>query len=250
MPISSRPDDVDRTLDFERLVYILSHDLRKPMRHVAGFAQAFMEDYGNLEGLDDQAKEYLQEMIDGARRMESLLDGILLFANSGKIDECTIVDLKSLWDGVCSDNRLDFEEINALVQVEGSLPKVKGSPKLIYQLLGNLVANSVKFRSATMPLELGFRASQEAGRVAVEVEDNGIGIPDYLRENAFALFRRVGPQAQQTEGMGLGLAVSRRIVDAHGGRIAAFASESGGTIIRFDLPAGHDGPETPTSSAG
>ena len=226
-----------KTADLERTTYILSHDLRKPLRHIVGFAEAFLEDYGTLEGLDDQGRQYIEEMVGGAKRMERLLDGILQFARLGELDESTIVNLYSGWKDVIDDNRSDLDEIGGHAHVRGHLPKVLGSPRLLYQLLGNLVGNAVKFRSKERPLKISLHAHTRGNKVVVCLEDNGVGIPAYLRKEAFDLFRRVGPQAQSTEGMGLGLAVCRRIVEAHGGKIHADASPLGGTVIKFSLPA-------------
>lgn len=224
--------------DLDRATYILSHDLRKPLRHIVGFADAFLEDYGDMPGLTLEAADYINEMVNGAKRMERLLDGILIFAKSGALDESTIVNLESIFADVLQDNAQDLEAVGGIAFVEGRIPRVVGSPRLLYQLLGNLVANSIKFHDPARPLQVCLHAHRENNRVVVCVDDNGVGIPPYLQEEAFQLFRRVGPQAQHTDGMGLGLAVCRRIVEAHGGKIHASPGHAGvGTSIRFDLTA-------------
>jgi signal transduction histidine kinase len=226
-----------RRSDLERTTYVLSHDLRKPLRHVVGFAEAFLEDYGQLAGLDETAHEYIAEMCGGARRMEWLLDGIFQFAKMGELDEAVRVEPGLIWKDVLRDNARDLK--GAEVRVAGEVSPVLGSRGMIYQLLGNVVANSIKFRRADRTLRLVLQEARPSpeGRVLLEIEDNGVGIPFGQRVEAFDLFRRVGPQAQHTEGLGVGLAVCARVVEAHGGSIEALESSSGGTTIRFDLPS-------------
>lgn len=222
--------------DLEQTVYTLSHDLRKPLRHMTGFAEALVEDYADVSGLDARAHQYIGEMVGAAKRMERLLDGILQFARLGTLDENVEVDLEQSVADVIADNGFDLAGVPHSFFVQ-SMPLVYGSHRLIYQLFGNLIGNAVKFRDPERDLEIHIRAERLRDRVFVDVIDNGVGIPSAFREEAFRLFRRVGPQAQVTEGMGLGLAVCKRIVEAHGGHIFTIGSEIGGTRVRFDLPA-------------
>lgn len=222
--------------EMNRTNYIMSHDMRKPIRHMVGFAEAFVEDHENLEGLTENGKRQLEKIRKAGHKAEGLLDGITMFARLGAVDTWGDFHLSLSWEDAVDDYRTDIEKVNAVVEIAGSLPYVAGSSSMIYQVLGNLLGNALKFTRPDVQPRITIRAWQHAARVIVEVEDNGVGIPLNMRSEAFLLFRRVGPQAQTTQGMGLGLAVVSRIVNAHNGTIEANESPSGGTIIRFDLP--------------
>lgn len=223
--------------DLEQLAYTLSHDLRKPLRHVTGFAEALKEDYGHIEGLDATALQYIQEMVDATHRMERLLDGILMFARLGTLDEKVPVNIYDVVQEVLKDNGFDLNGVTFSFSMSEGIPLISGSSKLIYQLFGNLVSNSVKFRDKDKPeLVVHIEGIPQGDRVVLTVEDNGVTIPSNLQTDVFNLFRRAGPQALTTDGLGVGLAVCQRIMKAHGGSISAGDSRLGGTAITFDLP--------------
>lgn len=230
-----------RNAELERTTSILSHDLRKPIRHMVGFAEAFVEDYADTVGIDEDGLEMLEQIRKAGHKLEGLLDGITTFARLGEIREWSDVSVRAAWNDAVDDYTPDIERCSAVVEIDGELPHVYASRSMIYQVMGNLLGNSLKFARPGVPPHIVIRGAQLGARVMVEVEDNGVGIPSDMREVAFSLFRRVGPQAQFTEGDGLGLAVVARIIEAHGGKVTATESPSGGTIIRFDLPLNRPG---------
>ena len=229
---------VQRNRELERTTYILSHDLRKPTRHMVGFAQAFLEDAEDL-GLKctPEMLGYLKSLRSASERIEGLLDGILTFARSGEVGTLEKLDLKHAWSNAIQDNLTDEQIQAATFRIEDPLDAATwGSPIMVYQLLGNLIANSIKFAHPSRRPLLTLRVTEGTYRTVVQVQDNGRGIPEGMHENAFDLFRRVGDQSLKVPGMGLGLAVCQRIVEAHGGKILAFHAPGGGTIVQFDLP--------------
>lgn len=224
-----------RREDLRRTLYVLSHDLRKPVRHMIGFAQAFVEDFGATPGVH-KGVGFLDEMRNAGERMELLLDGILQFAQLGHVDKWEVVDLVESWTIAVTDYVIDGSGASLSPSVEGTPPNVFGSKAMIFQLLTNLVANSVKF--CPPPVEMVLRAypcKDLPDRICVEIQDNGPGIPKAQREEVFVLFRR-GRDAKDVPGMGLGLAVCRWIAEAHGGSIRIVDSDVG-TLFRIHLPA-------------
>jgi signal transduction histidine kinase len=228
--IKARKEDLRRTL------YVLSHDLRKPSRHMIGFADAFAEDV--LGGMPiEQAKGMLVEMKAAGQRLERLLDGILQFAQLGHVDRWEQVDLATAWHDATVDYVIDVDSGASLVpSIDRDLPPVYGSRAMIQQLLTNIVANAAKFCPAPVRVSLSARKCDHIpNRVCVEVRDNGPGIPVSQRDEVFTLFRR-GRNAQNKPGMGLGLAVCRWIAEAHGGTIRIGDSEVG-TLFVIELPS-------------
>ncbi|MFN8074794.1 MAG: ATP-binding protein [Kineosporiaceae bacterium] len=230
--------------DLEQFAYVASHDLQEPLRKVTSFCQLLQRRYGGQ--LDDRADQYIGFAVDGARRMQQLINDLLSFSRVGRLVEATTdVDLGALARGVVEDLSRTIEEAGATVVV-GDLPTVQGQAGLLRQLLANLVGNAVKFRGSDPPVvELGARLLD--GEWELWCRDNGIGIgPEYV-DKVFVIFQRLhGRDAY--EGTGIGLALCKKIVEFHGGRIWIGVSEPGtapqGTTVRWTLPS------TPAGAAG
>lgn len=169
-----------------------------------------------------------------ALRGVELLRAILDYARvGGSTLRREDVDLNEVLLATCADLRAAVDESQAVVDA-GALPRVLGDRILLLQLLTNLVANALKYRGER-PARIRVVGRLAADRVELLVEDDGIGIPEEDRERAFLIFERVGPRAD-IDGVGLGLATCRRIVELHGGTLVAEACASGGARLRFDLP--------------
>lgn len=225
-----------RNIDLERTSYILSHDLRKPVRHMVGLAEILVEDYGNV--INPEVQELVSEIREAGRRFDAMLDGILEFGRAGELVQPAKVNILSVWEGAVSDYESDLTETDVSCEVDGAV-FVFGNAGMLYQLFSNLIGNAIKFRRADRKLSLGFDARAVNGSVVIRISDNGVGIPEDMRVRAFDLFRRVGPSARTTEGMGLGLAVCAKIAEAHGGTIEALETRGGGggTTIQVVLPS-------------
>lgn len=218
--------------DLERFASIASHDLSEPLRMVASFADLLARRYRGR--LDEQADAYIGYILDGASRMRALIDALLAFAELRASEHRRQpVDLNAVLDDVRVNLRMVIQETGAVIEAE-HLPVVGADPEAMRQVLQNLVANALKFRGLEAP-HITLTAEQRDGEWLVAVTDNGIGIAEEHRERVFDMFGRLHPRAAYA-GSGLGLAMSRRAIELHGGRIWADAAPGGGTVFRFTLP--------------
>jgi len=189
---------------------------------------------------DDQ--ENLDFMIDGANRMTQMIEALLLYSRTNtKEMQFETIDLN---ETIQQLEQLELgtliEETQAIIEVPQCLPQVKADAVQIRQLLQNLLANSIKYRRAgTAPHIVISAQSTEGDTVRINVQDNGIGIKEALHESVFKMFKRVHSR-QQYEGAGIGLAVCRKIVDRHAGRIGVESREGQGSVFWFTLPVAQD----------
>lgn len=218
--------------ELEGFAKVAAHDLREPLMAMGLFA-------AQLEKRLDRGREETNErLVELLRRTDAramaLVDGILEYARHGTVVErAEEVELGTLAAEVADSLAAALDRAGGTVQV-GSLPTVKGDRAQLGRLLQNLLANSLKFRSSEPP-RVSISAEEVDGFWIVDVRDNGVGIPEELGDDAFTMFRRA--HGDDVEGSGIGLAVCRKIVEAHGGAIAAQRADGGGTIMRFSLPA-------------
>jgi len=220
--------------DLEQFAYVASHDLQEPLRKVASFTQLLQKRYGGQ--LDERADQYIGFAVDGARRMQRLIQDLLSFSRVGRSGaEPVDVDLDEVLTQVLRDLDERIAETGAVV-THDPLPVVQGERALLAMLLTNLVSNAVKFRDP----ERGARVHVSARRVGDEWElactDNGIGIDPQYADRVFVIFQRLHPKEVYT-GTGIGLALVKRVVEHHGGRVWIESSEGAGTTVRWTLPA-------------
>ncbi len=217
--------------DLERFAYVASHDLAEPLRTISGFTTLLGRRYKGK--LDREADEFIGFIEDGTRRMQELITALLDLSRAGtSASEPTRVDLAAALAEVLDGLHARIRDQDATVRAEG-LPTVTGDPAQLRQLLQNLIANAVKFRSEEPPF-VEVSAREVGDRIEVSVADNGIGVPPEQVERIFEPFHRA---AAGHEGTGIGLAVCARIVATHRGRIWAEPRKEGGTVFRFTLPA-------------
>ena len=214
-----------------RFASVASHDLSEPLRTIHGFAALLQRKY---EGrLDDTADGYLRHILDGTRRMQRLIDGLLAYGRIGRggtaFEE---VDLDGVLRRVVEDLDVRVDESQATVIVD-ELPTVHGDRTQLEQLFQNLLLNALKFHGGAPPhVEVG--AARVAEGWELRVGDEGIGVPVDQREAIFAMFTRGG--AGDERGAGIGLAVCARVVANHGGRIWVEDNPRGGSVFAFTLP--------------
>jgi PAS domain S-box-containing protein len=225
--------------ELQQFAYIASHDLSEPLRMVSSYLQLLRRRYkGQLDG---EADEFIEYAVDGATRMRGLIEALLAYSRAGRGDEPAPVDLGSVASDVLRTLAGAIVESSAQVDL-GRLPRVMGDRVQLEQLLQNLVANALKFRSGPRA-HVWLRAEPAAtGMVQVSVADAGIGIDAAHRERVFKMFQRLHDR-QAYEGTGIGLAICRKIVERHGGRIWVEEREGGGTVFRFTLPPAVAEPE-------
>ncbi len=220
--------------DLEQFAYVASHDLQEPLRKVASFTQLLAKRY---EGqLDERADQYIAFAVDGAKRMQRLINDLLGFSRVGRIGgELSDVDLGELVDQVTGDLDRALEETGGTVEGQ-DLPTVRGERPLLVQLVANLVGNALKFRHPDRAPRVRLDAVRSGDRWEVAVHDNGIGIDPQYAERVFVIFQRLHAK-EVYEGTGIGLALCKKIVEYHGGHIWIDPEPSdGGTTIRFTLP--------------
>jgi signal transduction histidine kinase len=229
--LRERAHDLERSNgDLERFAYVASHDLAEPLRTISGFTTLLGRRYKGR--LDRDADEFIGFIEDGTRRMQELIAALLDLSRAGQGPRTRArVDLAGTLGEVLNALHARIREQEAHVRGEG-LPSVDGDPAQLRQLMQNLVANAVKFRSERPPrVEITARRLDDE-RVEIAVADNGIGVPPDQAERIFEPFQRA---AAGHEGTGIGLAVCSRIVATHGGRIWVEPRPEGGSVFRFTL---------------
>jgi signal transduction histidine kinase len=218
--------------DLADFAYVASHDLTEPLRMVASHLDFVRSRCA--ESLDDQAMRSIDFAVEGAARMRALVDALLELA---QVTTQPVQPVPVPLDRIVADALADLEgaieEAGAQVVV-GELPVVHADRKTLTTVFANVVGNAVKFRSEKPP-RIEIRASRTEDAWLVEVLDNGIGIPPEHRSQVFEMFRRLQPRSQHP-GTGMGLAICRRVVERHGGRIMVDANDGGGSAFRFTLP--------------
>jgi PAS domain S-box-containing protein len=218
--------------ELEQFAYVASHDLQEPLRMVASYTQLLARRYKGR--LDADADEFIDFAVDGARRMQDLINDLLTYSRVGTralLPEQ--VDTGRLVDQVVGDLAAALEESGGRVE-HAELPLIYGDPTQLRQLFQNLIANAVKFHGGRTP-EVTVTAAPSGSNWTFTVRDNGIGIePQYL-ERIFVLFQRLHSRADYP-GTGIGLAICKKIVERHGGRIWLESQPGVGTTFFFTLP--------------
>ncbi|MFT7836131.1 ATP-binding protein [Saccharothrix sp. BKS2] len=222
--------------ELEQFAYVASHDLQEPLRKVASFCQLLERRYSGQ--LDDRGEQYLRFAVDGAKRMQVLINDLLAFSRVGRITrEQTLVDCDVLVEQVMDSYSEVIERTGATVEA-GELPTVLGEESLLGGVFGNLVSNALKFRGEEPP-HVSITAERTGDLWTFTVKDNGIGIDTEYAERIFVIFQRLHHK-DDYPGTGIGLAMCRKIIEYHGGTIWLDTTEDTGTTFRFTLPAVED----------
>jgi PAS domain S-box-containing protein len=222
--------------ELEQFAYVASHDLSEPLRTISGYVELLNKRYN--EKLDPDADRFIQYTVDGCNRMRQLIDDLLTFSRTGRSEKLTeSVDCSNVVDMVVRDMAANRETLGASIDYE-ALPFVRGDRGQITQLFQNLIANSLKFSRRDVPPEVRISAVRRGRMWQIELSDNGIGIEPEYRERIFGMFQRLHPR-DEYPGTGIGLAVCKRIVQAHRGEIWLGDSEIGSVFV-FTLPIAED----------
>lgn len=220
--------------DLEQFAYVASHDLQEPLRKVASFTQLLGSRYRGQ--LDERADQYIDFAVDGAKRMQRLINDLLGFSRVGRIGtEITDVDMAAVLAQAVADLASVVEETGATV-TSGDLPRVRGEAPLLVQLVTNLVGNGLKFRRPDVPPVVRLEAERVGDVWQFSCQDNGIGIDPQYAERVFVIFQRLHAK-EVYEGTGIGLALCKKIVEYHGGDIWVDQAAAEGTVVRWTLPA-------------
>ena len=231
--LAEKAQDLTRSnADLEQFAYVASHDLQEPLRMVSSYAQLITRRYKGK--LDVDADEYFHFMVDGADRMQALIAALLVYARVGSHGkELQRTDCNAVMERVRRDLKLAIEESGAKLVVE-PLPSVAADQAQLGQLFQNLVGNGIKFRNGNTP-EIRVSCAAQGDDWLFSVKDNGIGIDPQSGEKVFTIFQRLHSQAEYP-GTGIGLAVCKKIVERHGGKIWLESEPGKGSTFHFTLP--------------
>ena len=234
--------------DLEQYAYVASHDLQEPLRMVANYVELLRKRYQGQ--LDDKADKYISYAVDGAVRMQGLIQDLLIYSRAGRWD----LNIRSV--NLVRVVQRAMENLTAAIGLSGAriesgpLPTVRGDESQLVQLFQNLIDNAIKFRGKELPVIRITADTETRGRgdaetsvpsvpsvpfVTISVADNGIGIDPKHGERIFRLFQRLHTH-EEYPGTGIGLAVCKKIVERHGGTIRVEPAEGGGSVFRFTLP--------------
>ncbi|HEV7815083.1 MAG TPA: ATP-binding protein, partial [Janthinobacterium sp.] len=231
--LAQRSQELARSnAELEQMAYVASHDLQEPLRMVASYMQLVEKKY--RDRLDADAHEFIGFAVDGATRMQALIDDLLTYSRLGSREHpLQPVDCTAVVETALRSLRMALEESGGQIQC-GALPVVMGDAAQLTQLFQNLIANAIKFRGVQPP-EIHIHAEPEDGFWRFAVQDNGIGIaPEYV-ERIFVMFQRLHSRSRYP-GTGIGLAICKKIVERHGGHIWVEPAPRQGATFLFTLP--------------
>ena len=219
--------------DLESFSYSVSHDLRAPLRHVAGFVQLLEQRIRAT--LDDKASHYLDNIADATTRMGALIDDLLAFSRIGRGSfHVQRVETRTLAANAISDFQGETSD-RAIEWVLGDLPTVLADPALLQLVFQNLVGNAVKFTATRTPARIEIACMREDTEYRFWVRDNGVGFDMAYSDKLFGVFQRLHSRTE-FDGTGIGLANVRRVISRHGGRTWAEGAVDQGATIYFTLP--------------
>ncbi|HEY5358908.1 MAG TPA: ATP-binding protein [Streptosporangiaceae bacterium] len=232
--LETRTQDLQRSnSELEQFAYVASHDLQEPLRKVASFCQLLQRRYGGQ--LDEKADQYIEYAVDGAKRMQLLINDLLAFSRVGRIQQERVpLPAAELLTQAQANLATVIRTSHAQVDA-GDLPTVLAEPTLLTAVFQNLISNAIKFHGE-LPPHVTVTARRDGEFWLFSFADNGIGIESDYAERIFVIFQRLHDKAAYP-GTGIGLAMSRKIIEYHGGRIWLDTSATTGSRFLFTLPA-------------
>jgi signal transduction histidine kinase len=219
-------------VELEQFAYVASHDLQEPLRKVASFCQALQRRYSGQ--LDERADQYIEFAVDGAKRMQTLINDLLAFSRVGRSgNELELVNLNLVLAEAKATLSSSLGESETTVLAD-ELPSVRGERTLLVSLFQNLIGNAVKFRGEHAPV-VSLTVACHGGEWQFSCADNGIGVEGEYADRIFVIFQRLHTK-EAYPGTGIGLAMCRKIVEYHGGRIWLDLEHAPGAEFHFTLP--------------
>lgn len=246
--LAKRTEELARSnTDLEQFAYVASHDLQEPLRTVASYVQLLQKRYE--EKLDQEAKEFIGFAVDGVSRMQGLIQGLLQYSRvSTRGQEPEPTDLNLVLKTVQENLHETINQSNAEITAD-ELPTVKADSTQLGQLFQNLLTNAIKFRKKDENPKIHISAKNKGDEWLFAVSDNGIGIPKADADRIFVIFQRLHTK-DEYEGTGIGLAVVKKIVERHGGRIWIESEEGKGTTFYFTLKSDNSDNQSDSNGQG
>jgi len=218
--------------ELENFAYLASHDIKEPLRMISSFSHLLEQKYSSQ--LDETAKRFISIIENGAGRLEALISSLLNYSRTNSEEYIfQKYDIGILIQEAIEDNRRLIAEFDAKIDV-GEMPVIPIEPIQFRRVFGNLIQNSIKYRSEEKP-EIQISSSQKNGFAVIIFKDNGIGIDDEDHEKVFQIFKRSAPKVT-TEGVGIGLAIYKKIVEKHHGQIWIQPIGGTGTTFFIEIP--------------
>ncbi|MBN1227294.1 MAG: GHKL domain-containing protein [Deltaproteobacteria bacterium] len=219
-------------IDLQQFAYVASHDLQEPLRMVASYTQLLEKRY--KDKLDTDAKEFIQFAVDGALRMQRLINDLLSYSLVGARQKpVKPTDCNSVLGQVITDLSVTIEQNNVIISND-DLPNVMADASQMQELFKNLIGNAIKFRSEQAP-RVHISAKKDRNKWLFSVKDNGLGIDPQYKDKIFLIFQRLHSK-EEYPGTGIGLAICKRIVERHGGKIWIDSNVGKGSTVYFTLP--------------
>ncbi len=218
--------------ELEQFAYIASHDLQEPLRMVTSFLTQLEKKYSDV--IDEKGQKYIYFAVDGAKRMRQIILDLLEYSRVGRTDDdLEEVDLNKIVSEIHTLYQRQIKELKAVISY-GGLPQISTHKTPVRQVIQNLISNSLKYRSPEKAPRIKIKAVQKASFLEVSVSDNGIGIaPEYF-EKIFIIFQRL-ESGDQYPGTGMGLAISKKIIENLGGKIWVESTKGKGSTFFFTL---------------
>lgn len=227
--------DLERSnADLEQFAYIASHDLKEPLRNISSYVQLLQRRYQGK--LDPDADAFIGYTVDGVRRMQAIINELLTYSRvgTGKLDLATVSAGAAVTTALAQLKTV-ISEAQAAVEIKGPMPVINADPAQLASLFQNLIGNAVKYRSPEIRPEITVAVEDLGREWRFSVADNGIGIESEYHGQIFDLFKRLHPRDHYS-GTGIGLALCKRVVERHGGRIGVTSEIGRGSTFWFILP--------------
>ncbi|MGV9775179.1 sensor histidine kinase [Streptosporangium sp. NPDC003464] len=239
--VAAQAEELKRSnAELEQFAYVASHDLQEPLRKIASFCQMLQQRYASQ--LDERANTYIDFAVDGAKRMQVLINELLTFSRVGRVHQEPVeMDLNDVVGRALDNLSAAVEESEAEIEV-GDLPVIVGDRTQFVMLWQNLIGNSLKFRTADRRPHVRIEAEERDGEWRMTLTDNGIGIAPNFADKIFVIFQRLHHR-DAYGGTGIGLALCRKIVEQHGGRIWLDTDYGDGARFVITLPVTAEQPQ-------
>ena len=227
--------------ELEQFAYVASHDLQEPLRAIASYVSLIEKRYSEL--LDEKGRSYIRHVVEGASRMQNLINDVLTYSQVG-VKEVALfsVDCEAVLKEILNDSQVAIKE-TAAINTWDKLPTVPAAPLMIQQVFQNLISNAIKFHGERPP-RIHISAELLGDDCIFSIRDQGIGISQRHQARIFKLFERLHGR-DRYPGTGLGLAICKKIVERHGGKIWVSSEEGKGTTFYFSLAEERKGNERP-----